>query len=91
MSANTEKPLFTIRLTGEGLHPHLIPASDLAQLLMAAEQTVLAVAVREHPDESERGQARAAFEELRHAAGGAYDEVADIDLFARRVREGDLP
>ncbi len=51
--ANTEKPLFTIRLTGEGLHPHLIPASDLAQLLVAAEQTVLAIATREHPEESE--------------------------------------
>ena len=46
MPANTEKPLFTIRLTGEGVRPHLIPASDLAQLLVAAEQTVLAIDVR---------------------------------------------
>ena len=53
MPANTEKPLFTIRLTGEGVRPHLIPASDLAQLLVAAEQTVLAIAAREHPGEAE--------------------------------------
>lgn len=53
MAADTEKPLFTIRLTGEGVRPHLIPASDLAQLLVAAEQTVLAIAAREHPDAAE--------------------------------------
>ena len=53
MPANTEKPLFTIRLTGEGVRPHLIPASDLAQLLVAAEQTVLAIATREHPEEAD--------------------------------------
>lgn len=53
MIGNTENPLFTIRLTGEGVRPHLIPASDLAQLLVAAEQTVLAIATREHPGEAE--------------------------------------
>jgi len=53
MPANTEKPLFTIRLTGEGVRPHLIPASDLAQLLVAAEQAVLAIAAREHPDQAD--------------------------------------
>lgn len=53
MSANTNPPLFTIRLTGEGVHPSLIPASDLAQLLVAAEQTVLAIAAREHPEQAE--------------------------------------
>lgn len=39
----------------------------------------------------ERGKASAAFEELRQAAGGAYDQIEDVDLFAHRVREGDLP
>ncbi len=53
MPANTETPLFTIRLTGEGVRPHLIPASDLAQLLVAAEQTVLAIAAREHPEQAD--------------------------------------
>ncbi|MHB1305810.1 MAG: hypothetical protein ACYC23_01870 [Limisphaerales bacterium] len=53
MAANTEKPLFTIRLTGEGVRPQLIPASDLAQLLVAAEQTVLAIAAREHPEQAD--------------------------------------
>lgn len=53
MVADTEKPLFTIRLTGEGVRPHLIPASDLAQLLVAAEQTVLAIAAREHPEQAD--------------------------------------
>ncbi|CAN5781167.1 hypothetical protein BH20VER1_BH20VER1_24750 [soil metagenome] len=42
--------LFTIRLVGEGVRPHLIPASDLAELLIAAEQTVVALAAREHPE-----------------------------------------
>ncbi len=50
MPVDTIDPLFTIRLTGEGVRPHLIPASDLAELLVAAEQTVLALAGREHPD-----------------------------------------
>ena len=53
MSADKEKSLFTIRLVGDGVRPHLIPASDLAQLLVAAEQTVLAIAAREHPEEAE--------------------------------------
>lgn len=53
MTANTDKPLFTIRLTGEGVHPSQIPASDLAQLLIAAEQTVLAIAAKEHPEQAE--------------------------------------
>ena len=53
MPANTEKSLFTIRLMGDGVRPHLIPASDLAQLLVAAEQTVLAIAARDHPEEAD--------------------------------------
>jgi hypothetical protein len=32
-----------------------------------------------------------AFQELRQAANGAYDQIEDIDLFAWRVREGELP
>ena len=50
MPVETIPPLFTIRLTGDGVRPHLIPASDLAELLVAAEQTVLALAGREHPE-----------------------------------------
>ena len=46
-------PLFTIRLSGEGVRPHLIPAGDLAQLLIAAEQTVMGLAVREHPEDAD--------------------------------------
>lgn len=53
MPEDSDKPLFTIRLTGEGVRPHLIPASDLAQLLVAAEQTVLAIAAREYPDQAD--------------------------------------
>jgi len=53
MSVENKNSLFTIRLTGEGVRPHLIPASDLAELMVAAEQTVLAIAIREHPDEAE--------------------------------------
>lgn len=53
MPETIDQPLFTIRLTGEGVRPHLIPASDLAQLLIAAEQTVLAIASRERPGELE--------------------------------------
>jgi hypothetical protein len=53
MAANTDTLLFTIRLTGEGIRPGAIPASDLAELLVAAEQTVAAIALREHPEESE--------------------------------------
>ena len=34
---------------------------------------------------------RMAFMELREAAGGAYDEVADINAYADRVRAGDFP
>ena len=45
--------LFTIRLSGEGVRPHLIPASDLAQLLIAAEQTILGLAARENPEASD--------------------------------------
>lgn len=48
--ANT---LFTIRLTGEDVRPDLLGAGDLAQLLIAAEQTVLSVAREENPDESD--------------------------------------
>ena len=50
MPVDDVQPLFTIRITGEGVRPHLIPASDLAELLIAAEQTVLALASREHPE-----------------------------------------
>ncbi len=53
MSGTTNPPLFTIRLTGEGVRPGLIPAGDLAQLLIAAEQAVVAIAVREHPEAAE--------------------------------------
>lgn len=35
------------------MRPHLIPASDLAQLLIAAEQAVLAIASRAHPEDPE--------------------------------------
>ena len=42
--------LLTIRLTGEGVRPHLIPVRDLAGLLEAAEQMVSAIVAREHPD-----------------------------------------
>ena len=50
--ANIEA-LFTIRLTGEEVRPHLLPTSDLAALRVAAEQTVAAIAAREHPDLAE--------------------------------------
>jgi len=53
MSVETNTALFTIRLTGEGVRPYLIPASDLAELMVAAEQTVLAIAMRENPIEAE--------------------------------------
>ena len=53
MPVETVEPHFTIRLTGEGVRPHLIPASDLAELLIAAEQTVLALAGKEHPEAAE--------------------------------------
>ena len=39
----------------------------------------------------ERGKASEAFAELRQAAAGAYDKIEDVDRFAQRVREGDLP
>ncbi len=45
--------LFTIRLSGEGVRPHLIPAGDLAQLLIAAEQMVMGLAAREHPEDAD--------------------------------------
>lgn len=41
---------FTIRLTGEGVRPSLLAASDLAALLIAAEQTVSAIIQRNHPE-----------------------------------------
>lgn len=41
---------FTIRLTGEGVRPSQIAASDLAALLIAAEQTVTALIQRDHPE-----------------------------------------
>ncbi len=41
---------FTIRLTGEGVNPSLISARDLAELLIAAEQTVSALIQRNHPE-----------------------------------------
>ena len=53
---NTVEPipsLFTIRLSGEGVRPHLIPAGDFAQLLIAAEQTVLGLAARENPEDAD--------------------------------------
>jgi hypothetical protein len=50
MTGNDDASLFTIRLTGEGVRPHLVTATDLAQLLIAAEQAVLAIAVRENPE-----------------------------------------
>jgi hypothetical protein len=43
-------PIFTIRLTGDGVRPHLISATDLAELMIAAEQTVLGIARRDNPD-----------------------------------------
>lgn len=49
----TTPSLFTIRLSGEGVRPHLIPAGDLAQLLIAAEQSVLGLAARENPGEAD--------------------------------------
>lgn len=39
----------------------------------------------------ERCKVSDAFNELRRVAQGAYDDVEDVDLFALRVREGDLP
>ncbi|MCK9590243.1 MAG: hypothetical protein WC076_01430 [Terrimicrobiaceae bacterium] len=45
--------IFTIRLTGEGVRPHLVAASDLAGLIIAAEQTVAAIARRENPEAAE--------------------------------------
>ena len=36
-------------------------------------------------------KARVAFLELRQAAGGAFDGIADINAFAGRVRSGDSP
>jgi hypothetical protein len=39
----------------------------------------------------QRGKVSGAFDELRRAAHGVYDEVEDVDLFATRIREGDLP
>jgi hypothetical protein len=53
MIGETANTLFTIRLTGENVRPDQIGAGDLAQLLIAAEQTVLSVAREENPDESE--------------------------------------
>lgn len=53
MPDSEETTLFTIRLTGDGVRPHLIPASDLAQLLIAAEQAVMAIAARDNPIEAE--------------------------------------
>lgn len=53
MTGNANETLFTIRLTGEAVRPQLLPASDLAQLLIAAEQAVLAIALRDHPDAAE--------------------------------------
>ncbi len=47
------KSIFTIRLTGEGVRPHLIPASDLAELIIAAERTVLGIARRDNQDAAE--------------------------------------
>lgn len=41
---------FTIRLTGEGVRPSLLAASDLAALLVAAEQTVAALIQHDHPE-----------------------------------------
>ena len=45
--------LFTIRLSGREVRPHLIPAGDLAQLLIAAEQTVMGLAARESPEDAD--------------------------------------
>ena len=39
----------------------------------------------------QRTKVSSAFDELRKAADGAYDRIEDVDLFASRVREGDLP
>jgi len=47
------KPLFSIRFVGEELHPYAIPASDLAELIIAAERTILALAMRERPEREE--------------------------------------
>ena len=45
--------IFTIRLVGENVRPHLIPVRDLAQLMVAAEEAVGAVAARDYPDQAE--------------------------------------
>jgi hypothetical protein len=50
MTGNSTDTLFTIRLTGEGVRPQLLAATDLAQLLIAAEQAVLAIATRDNPE-----------------------------------------
>lgn len=41
---------FTIRLTGGDVHPSQIAASELAALLIAAEQTIAALIQRNHPE-----------------------------------------
>ncbi len=76
---------------GEGVRPRLIPASDLAQLLVAAEQTVLAIAAREHPEAAEDlivGLAQVRDESIGFAfasnraevALAAYTELGDGDV-----------
>ena len=50
MNVKDHASIFTIRLTGEGVRPHLIAASDLAELIIAAERTVLGIARRENPE-----------------------------------------
>ena len=39
----------------------------------------------------QRQKVSASFEELRRATAGAYDEIEDVERFASRLREGDLP
>lgn len=79
MSVNTNAPLFTIRLTGDEVRPHLIPASDLAQLLVAAEQTVMAIAARDRPDEADElivGLSAVLDESIGFAFSSNHEETA---------------
>lgn len=37
------------------------------------------------------GKASRAFEELKEASQGAFDQIEDVDLFVRRIRDADAP
>lgn len=45
--------LFTIRLTGDDVSPSVIAASDLAELIIAVEQSILAILGRDHAESTE--------------------------------------